>query len=173
MLKEINEDLTILKEKYKVSKLFSFFTNRGIHALIFYRVANKLFEFKIPLLPLLLTRIIQIVYSVDIDYRAKLEGGIVIIHGVGLVIGAGVVVKRHTIIYHQVTLGIKGSSVNDGFPIIEEGCVLGAGAKILGNVSCGQNSIVGANVVLTKDIDNNSIVKLGAPDIRRYKKINN
>ncbi len=78
MFKEINEDLTILKEKFKVSKLFVLLSNRGIHALIFYRVANKLYRLKIPLLPLLLTRVIQIIYAIDIDYRARLEGAIVI-----------------------------------------------------------------------------------------------
>ncbi len=87
-----------------------------------------------------------------------------------MVIGSGVVIKKNTIIYHQVTLGIKGASLNDGFPIIEEGCVLWAGSKVLGNVCCGQGSIVGANVVLTKNIKKNSIVKVKTPDVMILKK---
>ena len=71
-------------------------------------------------------------------------------------------IGRGTIIYHQVTLGIKMSAKNDGFPKIGKKCVLGAGAEILGNLKIGNNSIIGANTVITYDVSENSIVlKLG------------
>jgi serine O-acetyltransferase len=87
-----------------------------------------------------------------------LRGGVIIIHGVGIVIGSGAIIKSGTIIYHQVTIGIKGSGVNDGFATIEENCILGSGSKILGKLTIGQNSTIGANVVVTKDIPANSTV---------------
>lgn len=63
-------------------------------------------------------------------------GGVVIIHGVGIVIGAGAVIKSGTIIYHQVTIGIKGYGKDDGFTTIEEkNCILGAGCKIFGKIT--------------------------------------
>lgn len=68
-------DLKILKQKYNISYLMSVMSNRGFHALLFYRISHFLYNYKIPLLPLIFTRIIQIIYGIDIDYRAKLEGG--------------------------------------------------------------------------------------------------
>lgn len=62
-------------------------TNRGIHALVNYRIANFLYKRKVLFLPLVLTRIVHIVYAIDIDYKAEIEGGIIIIHGVGFGIG--------------------------------------------------------------------------------------
>ena len=47
-------------------------------------------------------------YGVDIDYRAQLEGGIIIVHGIGLVIGSGVIIKSKVTLFHQVTIGVRG-----------------------------------------------------------------
>jgi len=168
VLKDIYKDLKILKQEYGVSYLMALISNRGIHSLLFYRLAHFLYKYKIPLLPLILTRIIQIVYSIDIDYRAKIEGGVVIIHGIGTVIGSGATIKNGTIIYHQVTIGIKGSKRSDGFATIEENCILGAGAKILGKLTIGANSVIGANVVVTKDIPKNSIVTTTAKIVIKH-----
>jgi len=158
LLKNIKNDLLALKHKYNISFSYAIMANRGFHALLFYRIANFLYKKKIPLLPLIFTRIIQIFYSIDIDYKAHIDGGVIIIHGIGTVIGSGAVIKKGTIIYHQVTIGIKGTGNNDGFGIIEQNCILGAGAKILGKIKIEENSIIGANVVVTKDIPKNSIV---------------
>src|SRR5699024_8180269 len=97
-------------------------------------------------------------YGIDISYRAKIDGGVIIIHGYGLVIGEGATIDSGVIMYHQVTLGIKGTGENDGFPSIGSGCVLGAGAKLLGPLSVGKNTIIGANVVVTKDVPENVVV---------------
>ncbi|WP_086476179.1 serine O-acetyltransferase [Arenibacter amylolyticus] len=101
---------------------------------------------------MILTIFIQVVYGVDIDYKCDIEGGVIIIHGVGTVIGSGAKNSRGTKVYHQVTLGIKGSGIQDGFPTIGQNVVLGAGSKLLGNIIVGDNSIIGANVVLTRDL---------------------
>ena len=92
------------------------------------------------------------------------------IHGIGTVIGAGAIIEEGCVIYHGVTLGIKGSNFNDGFPILNKGVVLGAGCKLLGNINIGANSVVGANVVLTKDLDENTIVKISGKGSYVYKK---
>lgn len=172
-MKESYQDLKILKQKYNISYIMSILSNRGFHALLFYRISNILNKYKIPIVPLVLTRIIQIIYSIDIDYRAKIEGGVIMIHGVGTVIGSGAVIKSGTIIYHQVTIGIKGSGKNDGFATIENDCVLGAGAKILGKLTVGENSTIGANVVIIKDIPSNSVVTSDSKIIIREKYANN
>jgi serine O-acetyltransferase len=98
------------------------------------------------------------VYGVDIDYRAQLEGGIIIVHGIGLVIGSGVIIKSKVTLFHQVTIGVRGENKDLGFATVDENCTIYAGAKILGSIIIGKNSIIGANVVVTKDIPTNSIV---------------
>jgi len=164
VLKDIKLDLFRLRTEFEVGNMMALLANRGIHALICYRISHFLFSKRIPLLPLILTRFIQILYSIDIDYKAKLEGGIVIIHGVGIVIGHGAIVKSHTTIYHGVTLGRKRQGMKishgDGFPVILKNCVLGAGAKIIGSVQIGENSIVGPNCVVTESLPDNCIVKM-------------
>src|ERR1700694_2975266 len=139
-------DLNAAKRFSLVNKIIICFFNRGFHALLFYRIANLLYKYKIPLLPLILTRIIQVLYSIDIDYRANLDGGIVIVHGVGVVIGYGVHIKSNVIIFHGVTLGRKGIgpviSDEDGFPIVEEDCIICTGAILLGKITIGKNSTI-------------------------------
>jgi len=169
VFKDFRADLQFLKERYEVSKLVAIFTNRGIHALLCYRIAHCMHRRRVPLFPLILTRIIQVFYSIDIDYKAKLEGGIIIIHGVGLVIGGGAIVKTRTVVYHQVTLGIKGSGQRDGFPTINEGCILCAGAKLFGAIVIGENSIIGANVVVTSNVDKGSLVKMRNNEVKKLK----
>jgi serine O-acetyltransferase len=155
--KEIIMDIKKVEGKFILSLL----TNRGVHALISYRISHWLWLHKIPLIPMILTRLIQILYSIDIDWRAKIEGGVVIVHGVGLVIGKNAVIKKGCKLYHSVTLGLSHGK-NDGFPTLEENVLVGAGAKILGKIVIGKNSKIGANSVVTKNIPENSVA-VGIP----------
>ena len=169
--KQLNEDLRRLKEEYEVHPVMAVLTNRGFHALLLYRMANALYRRRIPLLPLIFSRLVQIFYAIDIDYRATISGGVIIIHGMGTAIGAGAIVKHGVTIYHDVTLGrkLQGARVppGDGFPTIEENCVLGAGCRILGKTRIGSNCIIGCNTVVTFDVESNSVVKLGAMVIKQ------
>jgi serine O-acetyltransferase len=164
LLKNINEDLHAAKKFSLSKKTKIFFSNRGFHALLFYRISNFFFKLKVPLLPLLLTRTIQILYAIDIDYRAELSGGIVIVHGVGLVVGQGVKIYSDVILFHGVTIGRRGIgpiiSDNDGFPVVEEHCIISTGAVLLGNITIGTNSVIGANCVVAQSIPANSICKI-------------
>jgi len=157
-------DLKELKVQYEMNPVLAIIANRGFHALFIYRLSNWLYRIKIPLLPLIFTRIIQILYAIDIDYKASLEGGVIIIHGMGLVIGEGVIIASGTVLYHGVTLGRKTQGRHtprgDGFPNVGSNCVIGAGAKLLGAISIGSGSIVGANCVLTENLEEASIVKI-------------
>jgi serine O-acetyltransferase len=128
-------------------------TNRGFHALLFYRISNWMYRRKIPIIPLILTRIIQVLYSIDIDYRATIHGGVRILHGVGVVIGRGAVIESGCVIYHGVTLGLSHStSRQTGFPYVEKDVLLGAGAKVLGPVIIGSGAKIGANAVVISDV---------------------
>lgn len=90
LLADIYKDICVVDK----NRFLFVISNRGFHALLIYRISNYLWRKKVPLIPLLLTRIIQILYSIDIDYRCKIEGGVTIVHGVGLVIGKGAVIKK-------------------------------------------------------------------------------
>jgi len=147
LYKEILEDIRSTNTHWALAV----FGNRGFHALFIYRISNWLWKMKVPLIPLILTRIIQILYAIDIDWRARISGGVTIIHGVGLVIGSNASVKKGCTLYHGVTLGISNSK-NDGFPQVDEDVLIGAGAKILGQVHLGRGCRIGANAVVVKDV---------------------
>jgi serine O-acetyltransferase len=173
LLKNINKDINVAKKFLHVNKIAIFF-NRGFHALLFYRIANTLYKWKIPVLPLIFTRVIQVIYAIDIDYKATLEGGIVIVHGVGLVIGSGAQIRSNVVLFHGVTLGRRGIgphiSKTDGFPTVEEDCIICTGAVLLGNIVIGKNTTVGANCVVTNNLAPNTIYKIPSSNFVTYNK---
>lgn len=146
-------DMSVVEDS---NKFKTFLTNRGFHALLCYRISNKLWKMKVPLVPLILTRLIQVIYGIDINYMAKIKGGCCITHGVGLVIGVCAEIGENAKLYHGVTLGISHSSKKpDGYPILGDNVLVGAGAKLLGKIKIGDNVNIGANSVVTKDIPDN------------------
>lgn len=173
LFNNINKDIKAAEKFYKTN-IFIIFFNRGFRALLFYRFANKFYKWKVPILPLIFTRIIQIIYAIDIDYKANIEGGVVIVHGVGLVIGSGAHVFSNVILFHGVTLGRRGvgpeMSSSDGFPIVEEGCIICTGAVLLGNIVIGRNTTIGANCLVTNNVEPNSIYKIPDSHFITYNK---
>jgi serine O-acetyltransferase len=158
-LNNLKKDLNQIN-KHWVKALFS---NRGFHALLVYRISNKLWKLKIPLLPLIMTRLIQILYGIDIDWRCTIKGGCLIVHGMGLVIGKGVIIGEHAKIYHGVTLGIKDNGKKtDGYPTIGNNVLVGCGAKILGDITIGNHVQIGANSVVIENVPNHSLA-VGVP----------
>src|ERR1700710_787520 len=100
LFKNIALDINAAKSFSRANKVVIFFFNRGFHALLNYRIANLLYQLRVPVLPMILTRIIQIFYAIDIDYKATLKGGIVIVHGVGLVIGSDAKIGGNVTLFH-------------------------------------------------------------------------
>ena len=138
-------------------------TNRGLHAVFLYRLAHALRKNKVPFLPLVLARLSQLFFAVDISPSAQLGPGIVIVHGFGLVIGEKVVIEGSCYLYHGVTLGARGvrwidASRIEGHPFVEKGVLFGAGAKVLGPIRVGQGSIIGANAVVIEDVPAHAVV---------------
>lgn len=138
-------------------------TNRGLQAITLYRLSRLLWQKRVPLVPLILTRLAQTLFAIDIAYEADLGPGMVIVHGVGLVIGSEVVIEGDCFLYHGVTLGDRGSewvgsSRKDGHPTLEKNVMVGAGAKVLGPIRIGRGSIIGANAVVLHDVPPLSIV---------------
>ncbi len=104
----------------------------------------------------------------DIHPAAEIEPGVVIDHGIGVVIGATATVKSGTVIYHGVTLGAKRICSGKRHPDVGRNVIIGAGAKILGPIRVGDNSVIGANAVVLNDVPENCLaVGIPARIVRR------
>lgn len=160
----IKEDFVTVKKNDPAlhSNLELFFNYPGLWALFFYRIANSLYRHNIPYFPRLISAIGQFLTVVDIHPAATIGRRVFIDHGVGIVIGETTVIEDDVLIYQQVTLG--GVSLEKGkrHPTIKSGTVIGAGAKILGNIVIGNNVKIGANSVVVKNVPDNSTA-IGIP----------
>jgi serine O-acetyltransferase len=134
----------------------------GVHALVFHRFAHKLWEAGVPFLPRLLSQIARFLTGIEIHPGAQIGRGLFIDHGMGVVIGETSVIGNNVTLYQGVTLGGTGKEKGKRHPNIGDNVVIGTGAKILGNITIAENSYVGANAVVLKDVPPNSTV-VGVP----------
>lgn len=95
-------------------------------------------------------------YGCDISHAAQLDSSVIFPHPLGIIIGSKVVVEDSCVIYQQVTLGSTSSSV--GMPHVKKNVTIYAGAKLVGDIVVGENSIIGANAVVTKSVPKDSVV---------------
>ena len=137
-------------------------TYSGLHAMISYRIARVIFKARIPLLPRLMSQFTKWLTGIEIHPGAAIGKGLFIDHGMGVVIGETSVVGDNVTIFQGVTLGGTGKERGKRHPNIGDNVVLGTGAKILGNITVGDNSYIGANAVVIKDVPHNSTV-VGVP----------
>jgi len=134
----------------------------GLHALIAYRVANALWKAKFHLLARGLSQVARFFTGIEIHPGATIGHGLFIDHGMGVVIGETTIIGKDVTLFQGVTLGGTGKETGKRHPTLEDNIVVGAGAKILGNIVIGSNSYVGANAVVIKDVPPNSTV-VGVP----------
>ncbi|WP_373031919.1 serine O-acetyltransferase [Sulfurovum sp.] len=139
-----------------------FFNYPGLWALFFHRIAHWLYKKGLRFLPRFISAIGLFLTTIDIHPAATLGRRVFIDHGVGVVIGETAILGNDVIVYQQVTLGGVSTSKGKRHPTLENGVVIGAGAKILGNITIGQNSKVGANSVVVKDVPPDSTA-IGIP----------
>lgn len=134
----------------------------GLHAIWFYRMAHWFWVHKLFWLGRLLSHIGRMVSGIEIHPGAKIGPGFFIDHGMGVVIGETAEIGSNATLYHGVTLG--GTSWNKGkrHPTLEDDVVIGAGAKVLGPITIGARTRVGANAVVVKDVPPDSVV-VGIP----------
>jgi serine O-acetyltransferase len=125
---------------------------KGFQALVCYRVAHHLWQHERNELALYLQSLISETFSVDIHPAAQIGCGILLDHATGFVAGETTVIENNVSILHAVTLGGTGKERGDRHPKVRSGVLLGAGAKILGNVEIGEGAKVGAGSVVLKDV---------------------
>ena len=101
-------------------------------------------------------------FNTEIKASKSISNDLLLYHPYGIVINPNSTIKENVIIRQQVTIGNKGEKEKDGCPTIGKNVEIGAGAKLIGPISIGDNSIIGANAVVTKSFPNNSII-VGVP----------
>ncbi|MCC5835746.1 MAG: serine O-acetyltransferase, partial [Opitutales bacterium] len=121
---------------------------KGFQAMTAYRIAHQLWNNNREDLALYLQSLISQVYGVDIHPAARIGAGILVDHATSIVIGETAVVEDNVSILHEVTLGGTGKVRGDRHPKIRQGVLIGAGAKILGNVEVGMCAKIGAGSVV-------------------------
>ena len=128
----------------------------GIHALIFHRIAHWLWGHRLRWLARFTAHLSRFLTGIEIHPGATIGRRFFIDHGMGVVIGETAVIGDDCTLYHGVTLG--GTSWNKGkrHPTLEQGVVIGAGAKILGPITIGAQAKIGSNAVVAKDVPANA-----------------
>ena len=145
-----------------------FFLYPGYKAQLMHRLANALFRARVPFVPKLIAEISRFLTGIEIHPGAKLGRGVVIDHGMGVVIGETTVVGDGVIIYQGVTLGGTRLDKAKRHPTVGNGVVIGAGAKVLGDLLIGEGSRIGANSVVIENVaPRTTVVGIPARVIKR------
>ena len=134
----------------------------GLHALVIYRITHKLWQLNIPIVPRWLSQLGRFWTGVEIHPGATIGKNLFIDHGMGVVVGETAVIGDNVLLYQGVTLGGTGKETGKRHPTVGNNVVVGTGAKILGNITIGDNSYIGANAVVIRDVPPNSTV-VGIP----------
>ncbi len=138
------------------------FLYAGLHAVVLHRIAHKFWVWGVPLLPRALSQFARFLTGIEIHPGATIGRGLFIDHGMGVVIGETAVVGDNVLLYQGVTLGGTGKETGKRHPTLGDNIVVGAGAKILGNIEVGSHSYIGANAVVLRSVPPNATV-VGVP----------
>ena len=164
LLKTIQEDLRAIfdRDPAATSWLEVVLTYAGFHAMLAYRVSHWLKAHRAPFLPRFLSQLARWLTGIEIHPSAKIGRGFFIDHGMGVVIGETAEIGDFVTLFQGVTLGGTGKERGKRHPTVGNHVVIGAGAKILGGISIGDNVKIGANSVVLKNVAANSTV-IGVP----------
>lgn len=144
------------------SKLEIVLCYAGLHALWSYRINHWLWEHRWRLLARWLSQVARLLTLIEIHPGAQIGDRLFIDHGAGAVIGETAVIGDDVTLYQGVTLGGTGKEKGKRHPTVGNGVVVGAGAKVLGNIRVGDHSRVGAGSVVTRDVPDDSTI-VGVP----------
>ena len=134
------------------SRIELFFNYPGVWAVSWYRIANALYKRNFKRTARIIMGLNQFFTNIDIHPAATIGRRVFIDHGTGVVIGETAVVEDDVVIYQGVTLGGVSLVPGKRHPTIKRGAVIGAGAKVLGNITIGAEAKIGANSVVVKAV---------------------
>ena len=163
-LNKIKEDIKVIYDNDPAANNLAevIFCYPGFQALLSHRIAHKLAYWKIPFIPRLISYWTRIFTGIEIHPKASIGNRFFIDHGEGVVIGETTIIGDDVLIYQQVTLGGTGNEHGKRHPTIGNGVIIGAGAKVLGNIKIGDNVRIGAGSVVIEDVPEHSTV-VGVP----------
>lgn len=160
MFKKIKKDIEYIMEndpaartKFEVILLYP-----SIHARIGHCISHVFYKYKFFFLARLVSQVVRFFTGIEIHPGAKIGPGILIDHGMGVVIGETAEIGSRVTIYHGSTLGGTGKDKGKRHPTVGNNVIIGAGAKVLGPINIGSNSKIGANAVVLKDVSENTTV---------------
>lgn len=164
MFESLREDFKVVFERDPaVRSVFEIiFCYPGFHAMLFYRLAHKLWIHKFYFLGRFVSHIGRFLTGIEIHPGARIGRGFFIDHGMGVVIGETAEIGDNCTLYHGVTLGGTTWAREKRHPTLKDNVVIGSGAKILGPFEVGANSKIGSNSVVVKEVPENSTV-VGIP----------
>ena len=150
----IKDDIKTIYEKDPAANniLEVIFCYPGLHALLAHRFSHKLYKWKIPFIPRFISFIMRILTGIEIHPGAEIGERFFIDHGEGVVIGETTIIGNDVLIYQQVTLGGTGKDKGKRHPTLMDGVIVGAGEKVLGNITLGNHVRVGAGSVVVEDV---------------------
>lgn len=164
MLERLKEDIQVIKERdpaarsvFEIILLYP-----GFHALLNYRIAHKLHGWELYFIARLMSQLARFFTGIEIHPGAVIGRNFFIDHGMGVVIGETTIIGDNVLIYQGVTLGGTGKEQGKRHPTLQDNVTVGAGAKVLGNITIGENSNIGAGSVVIDDVPENSTV-VGIP----------
>jgi len=157
-------DLRTIQERDPAARnwLEILFCYPGLQALQLHRLAHWLYSLQVPLLPRLISQISRFLTGIEIHPGAQIGKGVFIDHGMGVVIGETAIVGDYALIYQGVTLGGTGKETGKRHPTLGDHVVVGAGAKVLGNIQIGNHTRIGAGSVVLRNVPSYSTV-VGIP----------
>jgi serine O-acetyltransferase len=130
----------------------------GVHALLAHRLANALYRARVPFLPLAIAAIARSITGIEIHPAATIGQGFFIDHGMAVVIGQTAEIGDDVTLYQGVTLGGTGFATGKRHPTVQDNVTIGSGAKLLGPITVGHGSKIGAGSVVIHDVPPNSTV---------------
>ena len=141
----------------------------GFHAILFHRLAHRLYRARVPLLPRLISQVARFFTGIEIHPGAAIGRRFFIDHGMGVVIGETAEIGDDVLLYQGVTLGGTGKEKGKRHPTLGNHVVIGTGAKVLGNIRLGDYVKVGAGSVVVHPVpDHSTVVGIPGRVVRRF-----
>lgn len=164
MFDTLKEDIGIIYKKDPAARNLAevIFCYPGFHALLLHRIAHKLWLWKIPLIPRMISTFARFLTGIDIHPGATIGRRFFIDHGMGVVIGETTEIGDDCLLYQGVTLGGTSAKAEKRHPTLGKGVVVGAGAKVLGAINIGNYSKIGAGSVVVNEVPEHATV-VGIP----------
>lgn len=164
MFKRLREDIAVIFEQDPAARSYLevILTYSGLHAIWAHRIAHAFFKRKFYFLARVISQISRFFTGIEIHPGAKIGRRLFIDHGMGVVIGETCEIGDNVTIFQGVTLGGTGKEKGKRHPTIKDNALIATGAKVLGSITIGENSKIGASSVVLKDVPPNSTV-VGVP----------